>query len=1017
VPASALEWQLQCARKTAAKKKSVDLGFVIDITASMQFLLDTVAAKVEEIVHEVKSQLGDYATIQIGIVGYRDIGDHEPIKTMPFTTNLAEVQRFLRRLEAAGGGDISEDVIAGIQAAMTLKWSSATKIMFLLAQSPCHGIRFHEKFEPCSTLEEIHEAVMDCAGIADTEKESAKEHCLHQMFDVYSDDPKQWQMADKIMRELQEKRIRVVGLQCGQQGKTDHMYNTFREQYMADPQAEWSLDVYPINADKNYFAKMVKTISVESFCKRTANRASVSLAAPQPLLSLPEAVATSNVTGILNPDWSRREDWVRVSGDVLSSVVRTKKDLQMTPKRHCEGDRVFLVCPHPFAEGAMRYAFHAFDEKNECKLVAKVYKDVKMQEAHWWYGGEMDTQACARFIAEEFSKLYPENPVSFVQAQLFRNSENEPFPFMAIEPWLDGDYQKLTSNAGYMAKNSQLAQALSHFSYQFSEGALMLTDHQGVKDNLTDPQIHCDEQRFGPGNLSSEGMDIFWSLHTCSDICREVGCQPHPHQHNCGESVLEQLSSKQPAAGEFRTKPQRQLSLRERFCSEVQAEAAAKLAAETGDLGLSVVLAGATFRWEEGLFTATEVSGWAKKAGLGVGHYVCKIGGKPVANLTTRQCVELLAKEDSILEVHLTKSKLQQVAHSRSSPTSSLAEQLKGTLEGLSHHLLKALSEGLGVPTELCRSIFLHELQLDAAKALRDSSASSENETEEDVVGGASGSDPDEEVLAGATWAWRGRQPFPRVVEVAPGSAAALGEIQVGTLMLEIDGQNLSGLSRREVLLLLKDVSKLGLGVDQKTATAAAAATTALDSWLQHILPSKGTPAMGDPSRSSVSFARRSSSPRRSSGPVHFDISTADTSTSQPAASPGAKSAVPSKVDACPMRDSSTKQRHRHARHRACSKGARATEQTCFGRCGKTVKVSNLKFMADKMRAFCSDCQQKRVASGFPSCSAPKCREAAQFSCFEYNIENSKPLCAKCDPGSDWDFVPSVPSSSFLAGA
>lgn len=59
----------------------------------------------------------------------------------------------------------------------------------------------------------------------------------------------------------------------------------------------------------------------------------------------------------------------------------------------------------------------------------------------------------------------------------------------------------------------------------------MVVDIQGVKNTLTDPQIHSgDIDRFGRGNLSCKGMDAFFCNHVCNDICQTLKLQPNPHQ-------------------------------------------------------------------------------------------------------------------------------------------------------------------------------------------------------------------------------------------------------------------------------------------------------------------------------------------------------------------------------------------------------------------------------------------------------------------------------------------------------
>ena len=102
----------------------------------------------------------------------------------------------------------------------------------------------------------------------------------------------------------------------------------------------------------------------------------------------------------------------------------------------------------------------------------------------------------------------------FVQAHLLDLGDARdafPFRFMALEPWITGKYEKFTSNAGHIAKDSDLAQAYSHFTWEWTSGEIMVVDIQGVGNTLTDPQIHSlDTGRFGRGNLSTKGMDAGW---------------------------------------------------------------------------------------------------------------------------------------------------------------------------------------------------------------------------------------------------------------------------------------------------------------------------------------------------------------------------------------------------------------------------------------------------------------------------------------------------------------------------
>ncbi|KAL8587125.1 hypothetical protein ACOMHN_026093 [Nucella lapillus] len=112
--------------------------------------------------------------------------------------------------------------------------------------------------------------------------------------------------------------------------------------------------------------------------------------------------------------------------------------------------------------------------------------------------------------------------------------------WLNVEPYMDGRYDKITNNAGYVASHrphlltgTQVATAFSHFSYVRSQGCYMVVDLQGCvpDDNkgviyLTDPVLHSTgregKERSSPFDRHTQGMeDFFRRAHTeCNDICR-----------------------------------------------------------------------------------------------------------------------------------------------------------------------------------------------------------------------------------------------------------------------------------------------------------------------------------------------------------------------------------------------------------------------------------------------------------------------------------------------------------------
>jgi alpha-kinase len=107
-----------------------------------------------------------------------------------------------------------------------------------------------------------------------------------------------------------------------------------------------------------------------------------------------------------------------------------------------------------------------------------------------------------------------------------------------VEPYLHGDFIKLTNNFAYadmQHHGKELATALSHFSYCESEGHVMIVDIQGWLPRegtgviyLTDPQFHTvGLEKFSPYDYQEVGMKKFWeSVHPrCNDMCRAIGLE------------------------------------------------------------------------------------------------------------------------------------------------------------------------------------------------------------------------------------------------------------------------------------------------------------------------------------------------------------------------------------------------------------------------------------------------------------------------------------------------------------
>eukprot|EP00435_Cladocopium_sp_Y103_P005660 s205_g1.t2 len=147
-------------------------------------------------------------------------------------------------------------------------------------------------------------------------------------------------------------------------------------------------------------------------------------------------------------------------------------------------------------------------------------------------------------VARHFAKLWRRRAgktLGFRKDFLYQmQDEPESTQVFMAELHMVGHYVKFNDNTGSVntaehRRCREIAQAFSHFSFEQSNGELLVVDIQGVpavdektgdiKLHLTDPQVHCrsgNYKSFGAGDLKEEGVKAFFQTHICGDLCREL---------------------------------------------------------------------------------------------------------------------------------------------------------------------------------------------------------------------------------------------------------------------------------------------------------------------------------------------------------------------------------------------------------------------------------------------------------------------------------------------------------------
>ncbi|CAG8675025.1 14577_t:CDS:2, partial [Dentiscutata heterogama] len=121
----------------------IDLCFVLDCTDSM----DNHIAAAKDCILEVSEyveNINPNFQLRLGFCGYRDYCDkNDRLKIFDFTDSCEDFSENLSTVKAFGGGDFAEDVLGGLNAAITqMTWKGGTRILFHIGDAPPHGKKF-----------------------------------------------------------------------------------------------------------------------------------------------------------------------------------------------------------------------------------------------------------------------------------------------------------------------------------------------------------------------------------------------------------------------------------------------------------------------------------------------------------------------------------------------------------------------------------------------------------------------------------------------------------------------------------------------------------------------------------------------------------------------------------------------------------------------------------------------------------------------------------------------------------
>jgi hypothetical protein len=133
--------------RTIFKDTTLDIMFIMDITGSMGMWLKEAKENITNIIDEIIEN-NPGSQIRISFIGYRDFTDLNELKghyvSLDFTNNVNDVKKFISNIDCYGGGDEPEDVVGAFNIALNMNWISNARYAVLVCDAPCHGNQYHK---------------------------------------------------------------------------------------------------------------------------------------------------------------------------------------------------------------------------------------------------------------------------------------------------------------------------------------------------------------------------------------------------------------------------------------------------------------------------------------------------------------------------------------------------------------------------------------------------------------------------------------------------------------------------------------------------------------------------------------------------------------------------------------------------------------------------------------------------------------------------------------------------------
>ncbi|PKC16919.1 kinase-like protein [Rhizophagus irregularis] len=474
------------------RSMEVDLCFVLDCSGSMGPHIAAAKDCILQVSNYVK-HTNPSIKLRVGFCGYRDhYNGLNRLQIFDFNDQYDQFTQYMQNVLPISNDDLPEDVLGGLNAAITqLNWQNSTRVLLHIGDYPPHGRRF-------TSLED----------------------------DKYPDGDPNGLTAESVLEKMQSKNILYFF------GKitdyTDTMLEIFRSIIGEFPVFDL------VGGDP--------IVLVDKLIKATSSSITIAV-------SLTSMIGSNSRDSIytlqqrkldMDPNEPNWDILPLQKGTLLWYCIPETLDNLKNSKYFNKSNLFsksfsFKIASQPFSAGVEKYAYFARDVKSKPakEMVMKEYLKVgERNNPLEKYLEAVEVSTVAHFLSMKFNLIAERKNISkvnFLNVKLLRcSSIDVRTRYYAIEPRLNAEYKRFNVNTGVITKLRDTLEAFAHFTYEYTEGYLVVCDLQGIEliDEflLTDPAIHCiDPLRFGGTNFGEKGIsELFLANHRCNDICKKL---------------------------------------------------------------------------------------------------------------------------------------------------------------------------------------------------------------------------------------------------------------------------------------------------------------------------------------------------------------------------------------------------------------------------------------------------------------------------------------------------------------